>query len=142
MNKGNKKTALVVIAVLALFVWIGYTKEKNGSERERYTPSNYSSNYSTNWSTPYNPAFDFSYGTTSYDFFDSGSSYQETTRKEICPVCHGSGSCQICNGKGWTSGYGDNFACSYCDDYSGGIDDNGKPYGNGRCSTCHGTGFY
>ncbi len=130
MKKNTKTIAIGVIAILVLFVWIG-KNEGNSKDKQEYSPTNYSSN----WSTQYNPGFDFFNSNTTAN--DQGSTL------ELCPVCYGSGSCQICNGKGWTVGYnGEDYSCSACDDYSGGVNDSGEPYGNGRCSTCHGTGFY
>ncbi len=135
MKRGNKKAALVVIAFLALFAWIGYNDSKPKGTSIN-TPVNYPSNQSTLFYQT-DPGFDF-------NAFNSDTTLNDQpARSELCPVCYGSGACQICNGKGWTVGYnGDDTSCSACDDYSGGINDDGTLYGNGRCSTCHGTGFY
>ncbi len=70
---------------------------------------------------------------------DNSSSIQPT--RTICISCGGSGSCSICGGTGRYSNYGFTSGCSACDDYGSTLDGDGKPCGNGRCSTCHGTGF-
>ena len=132
-KKGNKKAALILIAIIALFAWIGYDESKPKGTQFK-TPVNYYPNQSTGFFQT-NPGF---------DSFDSSTTLDaQPNRPELCPVCYGSTACQICNGKGWLVGYnGEDSSCSACDDYSGGVNDSGEPYGNGKCSTCHGTGFY
>jgi len=77
------------------------------------------------------------------NYFDnSASTTTQVSTRQICPVCYGSGSYTVCNGKGWTVGYsGSDYACTACDDYSGNLDVDAAPTGNGKCSTCHGSGF-
>lgn len=132
MNKNRKTIAIFVIGIIALFIFVG-KKEGDSNDRQGYTPSN----YSNNWSTQLSPGFvDYFGGTTT-------TTDQSSIRQQLCPVCYGSGSCQICNGKGWIVGYnGEDYSCSSCNGYSGGVNDSGEPYGDGRCSACNGTGFY
>ena len=130
-----KKKTVIVVAVLALFAWIGYNENK--SEEIKVKPVNYPSNQ-------YNQFNQFNQFDTGFNSLDNNTTLNDRPSvPELCPSCYGSTSCSICNGKGWNVGYnGEDYSCTACDDYSGGINDNGQPYGNGKCSTCHGTGFY
>lgn len=57
---------------------------------------------------------------------------------EKCPSCGGSGTCPYCNGEG-TRRYGSHtLGCGDCDQLIAYPDYPNE--GNGRCSTCHGTG--
>jgi len=42
-----------------------------------------------------------------------------------CPICHGTGECQLCGGTGWGLGWG--LKCNDCD-------------GSGHCPNCGGDG--
>ncbi|MBQ6063395.1 MAG: hypothetical protein IJK87_07155 [Prevotella sp.] len=61
----------------------------------------------------------------------SSYSYSNNSSGRDCGLCHGSGKCNTCNGKGWY--YGElsmttKLTCPNC------------PNHNGRCSSCNGTG--
>ncbi len=63
------------------------------------------------------------------------SSQQQQSQQAItktCGVCHGTGTCNNCGGKGWVSrmGMGKDGPCPVC------------PNHNGRCSSCGGRGSW
>lgn len=62
--------------------------------------------------------------------YNSYSPQQSTAqRQRVCPKCHGTGSCPVCQGLGYTSNYGYKVLCTGCE----------KDH-NGVCPTCHGKG--
>lgn len=89
-----------------------------------YDPNGVQPQYNYNIATPPcntdTPASRSSQEEPCDDYFDSWGDKE-------CYMCHGSGVCQTCNGKGWyRSMFGDNIVCPNCSD--------------GKCGTCHGTG--
>lgn len=78
--------------------------------------------------SPANPSSDYEHGV--------GDEQKGRTSNELCFSCRGSGRCQVCNGMGYTEGYGlSHNSCSGC------WHPGGETYdGDGKCSYCHGTG--
>lgn len=96
------------------------TKKYTRTDSSSYTPSQNSNNY-------------FGNGGSDSHTHDHGTSQPSTgkTAHQVtkdCPLCHGSGKCNTCNGKHWYYGFtGERITCPNC-----------KP--NGACSKCGGSG--
>lgn len=57
--------------------------------------------------------------------------YQKPAQSKDCTICHGSGKCNTCNGKGYYTGLGINSGTHLCPNC---------PNHSGRCQWCNGTG--
>jgi hypothetical protein len=129
-NKSSGKTGLyagIASAVVVIAVILSITLGNSGGSIHSGNP--YSApQYNAPYSAPYNdniilPPVDFDFSGGDYDTYD----YSDTA--QICPSCHGSGSCPICNGTGQYSMYGNELStCTACG-------------GSGVCSICGGDGY-
>lgn len=126
-NTSNKRVFVIIgAAVLALVVVFVIT---HGRSRNQFSNPYNINPYSNSQNLIQPPAnFSYDFSDDSYDNSDDTYSYGSST--QTCISCHGSGSCDICNGTGQYSMYGNDLSeCTAC-------------YGTGDCSICGGDGVY
>lgn len=130
--KGLGKAAAVVIAVFVVYSIFGDSKEDSGG----YVPPNAGQNTQTDYSVPdysvpSNPVPNNSFSNPELmldDFGGSGGYVEPEPIPELCGVCHGLATCNICDGTGVYRFLGQRNTCTACN-------------GTKKCWKCNGTGY-